>query len=390
MVPEELIRFSLQGNEVVPHYFLERDHPWLRALIDIYRRYEGRPRRELCERLGEPLGARAPHDKVKIASHVLDRLWRFDSRAAVSPKKARAELFGAASRLGDRDAAVRAASAALDLTPEALRASLFADLPLEKIVAPPPEEPSPATLAQRANLALVGGMLRRADAVRIEAEGNVRPLFRLAKLRGLLCALHAEEGKKEQLESSGPFALFRRTLVYGRALATLVPATAWCDHAELRASCQLGPNGESKTLVIRSGDPLFPPDEPRRFDSKLERVFADDFARLAPDWDVVREPRPLRAGATLVFPDFELVHRRDAERRWLLEIAGFWTPAYIERKLRELRAIDEPRFILCLDDERNCAADELPPQATVVRFRRRVDAAEVLRIVSAQEGRRPR
>jgi predicted nuclease of restriction endonuclease-like RecB superfamily len=384
MVPEDLIRFSLQGEEVVPHYLLERDHPWLRTLLELYHRYEGRTRRELAERMAEPLGGRAPQEKVKVAAHVLDRIWRFESAAEIAPRKARAALFGAAAGAGDRAEALREACAALGVAAPALERSLFADLPDEKIVTPPPVEPSPATLAQRANLALVSGMLRRADCVRIEAEGNVRPIFRLAKLRGLLCALHAEEGKKEQLEISGPFALFRRTLVYGRALATLVPAMAWCGHAVLRASCLLGPNGSSRTLVVRAGDPLFPSAEPKAFDSRLERVFATDFARLAPDWDVVREPRPLRAGGTLVFPDFELVHRLDPRRRWLLEIVGFWTPDYIEKKLAALRDIgasEAPRLILCLDEERNCAADDLPPNAAVVRFRRRVDAADVLRIV---------
>jgi predicted nuclease of restriction endonuclease-like RecB superfamily len=37
-------------------------------------------------------------------------------------------------------------------------------------------------------------------------------------------------------------------------------------------------------------------------------------------------------GDTVIFPDFALHHRRDAGRRWLVEIVGFWTADYLARK----------------------------------------------------------
>ena len=84
--------------------------------------------------------------------------------------------------------------------------------------------------------------------------------------------------------------------------------------------------GQRLALELRPGDPIFPAVEPRRYDSRLEERFARDFRRLAPEWDVVREPEPVPVGSTLIFPDFALQHRTDAARRWLLEIVGFWTP----------------------------------------------------------------
>ena len=38
---------------------------------------------------------------------------------------------------------------------------------------------------------------------------------------------------------------------------------------------------------------------------------------------MIREPRPIETEGTLVFPDFELVNRRNPRHRWLLEIIGF-------------------------------------------------------------------
>ena len=131
---------------------------------------------------------------------------------------------------------------------------------------------------------------------------------------------------------------------------------------------------------------------PAAFDSRLEERFARDVARLAPDWDVIREPVPLQAGATLIFPDFLLRHRIHPERQALVEIVGFWTPDYLTHKLARLRQAAPPAFVLCIDAERGCAPSELPPGLPVVTFRRRVDAAAVMREVerlSAASGDTP-
>ena len=121
-----------------------------------------------------------------------------------------------------------------------------------------------------------------------------------------------------------------------------------------------------------------------RHDSRLEARFERDFRRAAPDWDVVREPRPVDAGGTLVFPDFELFHRRDHERRWLLEIAGFWTPDYLATKLRHLRGAGLDRSVLCIDERRGCADSEIPRDARVLRYKNRIDPGSVLSIISSR------
>jgi uncharacterized protein len=185
------------------------------------------------------------------------------------------------------------------------------------------------------------------------------------------------------LDISGPFALFRHTEVYGRALAALVPRVACCHHFELVADCALGRTKQTAKFVVRSGDPIGVGRELARHDSRLEERFERDFRRSAPDWDIVREPRPVDVGGTLVFPDFEVIHRREPDRRWLLEIAGFWTPEYLTKKLERLRSAGLERLVLCIDDRRQCADAELPRDAHVVRYKKRIDPAAVLAVVGS-------
>jgi predicted nuclease of restriction endonuclease-like RecB superfamily len=132
---------------------------------------------------------------------------------------------------------------------------------------------------------------------------------------------------------------------------------------------------------VRTGDPLRVGRELGPYDSQLEARFAKDFRKAAPDWNVVREPRPVESLGALIFPDFELVHRHDPTRRWLLEIVGFWTPKYLEEKLRKLRGARLENVLLCIDQDRGCSDAELPKDAKIIRYRRRIDVGAVLAVL---------
>lgn len=406
MLPQALLRVSsrVEGDRIVPHYFTVHDEPWLRSLMDECARFVGRKRAELHERLQEPLPTHAPRAKLRIAIHVLDALCRQRIVSAVPPKEARAALFReAAATRAPRDAIVTRVAESFGVTAVEMESALFADLQGERRIAELPKSLSPTRLATDANIAIVSSLVRRAAHVRISVRGNSRSLVRHARLMGLICSLSSAEPRASAsglggqqrlnasredppdgvvLEVSGPFSLFRHTEVYGRALASLVPRMAWCNEYELTAACALGRGGHLSTLVLRSGDPIGTGRELARHDSRLEARFERDFRRAAPDWDVIREPRPVASGEALIFPDFELLHRRDNSRRWLLEIVGFWTQKYLKEKLERLRAAGIARLVLCIDQTRHCADDELPPDARIIRYKTRIDPQAVLAIVN--------
>jgi predicted nuclease of restriction endonuclease-like RecB superfamily len=260
---------------------------------------------------------------------------------------------------------------------------MLADLPGEKRVSTPPSDLNPGQLALRVNAAIARSLLGRSVRVRIALSGNARDIVRYVHLRGLLCTVRRAlpgDPVDAVLDISGPLALFKHTTVYGRALGSIVPRLPWCDRFELRAQYRV--DGQPRVVVLRSGDPIFPGEQPRRFDSELEARFHADFSRAAPDWQLVREPEPLAAGDALIFPDFALFHRDRPARRWLLEIVGFWTVGYLEAKLRALRMAQVDNLILCIDRQRNCSGDQFPRNAIVIPYKRRIDPAEVLRAVN--------
>ena len=379
LLPEAAIPFRVEHGRVLPAFLDARDVPWLRVLVEEIDRFRSQPVRDLLERLRQPLPCPTPPFKKRAAVAVLLRLWKGEPVSAVPPEKARETLFCARTMHGTRALAMECAAAALGVEPAVIERSLFADLPGERLVRAPDVIPSPQEIALRTNQLIVRSLLFHARRVRIKAEGAVRPLVRQAKLRGLLCTV--TQASEPILDVSGPFTVFRHTLLYGRALGELVQFLPHCARYQLRADCVL--RGGDAALDLQTGDPIFPTEKAKPYDSKLEERFARDLRKVAPDWDLVREPEPIAVASTLIFPDFLLRHRLHPERSFFVEVMGFWSADYVARKLAQLRQANLGNLILCLDEARACSDGDLPACARVVRFRRRIDPRAVLAAAEA-------
>ena len=98
MLPANLVCCELRGPAALPRFLSEADRPWIRRLIDACDHGEGRPIRELDDRLREPLPG-VPDDKRRLVAHVLLGLARSRVGSPVPPREARARVFAAAARL---------------------------------------------------------------------------------------------------------------------------------------------------------------------------------------------------------------------------------------------------------------------------------------------------
>jgi len=91
-------------------------------------------------------------------------------------------------------------------------------------------------------------------------------------------------------------------------------------------------------------------DNPVSYDSNIERTFSQKFELFNTGWSLEREPEPLITKAKTAFiPDFILTKH---ESKVLVEIIGFWTREYLERKINKISQIIEnynnPNFYIIL------------------------------------------
>jgi len=376
------------GSEAVPVWLGSEDHLWLRALLDDFARLEGRTFSEIELYLREPPRIFSPAGKRQMA------VWTFLNmctrrRPIVDAGKLRALITAEAQKARDegrfdRSEVIAACTQHLGLSVTEIDPQLFSDLPGERRICLPKTIPDPHSLAIHTNLALAQGLLRLASEVIIDLYGGARAIVRQIHLARLLCNIRRVETETVRLHISGAFSIFHHTTMYGRALASILPMLVWCERFNLTAQCML--RGKMVSARIGSGDPIAVAEPPRVFDSRLEEHFARDFAKAALDWDLIREPEPIVADDSLIFPDFALIHRRDVAKRILLEIVGFWTPDYLREKLSRLRCRTIDPLILCIDRRLNCSSDELPTHARIVWFEKRIDPSAVLATMQRLEG----
>lgn len=378
MEPQTASRLSLvaPGAELWLDYLTEADELWLTELLAECGRHTGRKVVNLREHLADPLALLAPKHKWRAAVQVLLRLLPEPPRREPAPREVRAQLFRSAAACQDRRAEVVARVAGgFGVGSHELERSLFADLAGERAIGVVPADLTAARLALRVNQELVDGHLKRAHLVLVTSSEPGHALVRRARQLGLICVARASgEAGAARLEISGPFALFRKTERYGRALASLLAYAARAQDFELCATCETRDRGRC-TLRITGASPIFADSAPLAFDSRARTRLLRDLSKLAPNLQLVAEPLPIPVGDELLFPDFQLVDPREPVP-YRFELVGFWTRPHLTRRLAQLGSTE--RYVLCVDQARGCGEDDAPQDPRVLRYQGRLRAADVL------------
>jgi len=402
LLPEALLRYAERDGEAIPLWLTAKDEVWIRALTGRMDGFVGRTAGELDEPFRRSIlpmcsGMGAPRRAPSGVRHVLDDHFPRRIDAAARPCEIRQALFTLAAELPTRQLAVQATGSLLGIDEDKVLSGLFADRSAARRIEGCEELPSPSGLAERYNLALLQGLIQRAELVRVRAREHVRSVVRYAKLRSLICVCSAD-GAGTRIDMSGPMSLFHHTVRYGHAIAAFLPALLSTPGWEIEARCLLrsfvdqpaafGAPVPRKHFIVRvqAGAPLARTHAlPKESDSAVERRLMRDVRRLNAGWLIERETDAVQAGQALFFPDFTL--RRGSERV-LVEIVGYYTPAYLQHKLQSLKAAGLSRIVVCVDQSLACADGDVDA-AAVLRYTRKINAAELLaaaeRVVDAPE-----
>ncbi len=113
------------------------------------------------------------------------------------------------------------------------------------------------------------------------------------------------------------------------------------------------------------------------YDSAVEKIFGG--LKLG-SWEIRREPTVLRAGKYAFVPDFAL--ERDGTIVYL-EIVGFWTSEYLEKKIGKLKEVREP-VILLINRKLKCSEKDFPAR-DVIFYEKKIPVNEVMQILRRYE-----
>jgi predicted nuclease of restriction endonuclease-like RecB superfamily len=157
----------------------------------------------------------------------------------------------------------------------------------------------------------------------------------------------------------------------------------------------------SPTLVTQPPTPSSPPSQTASsiFDSSIEQSFAEAFHALATSdgadgWQLEREPEPLLlnpvVGETtssttlqgIFIPDFALTR---GNRRIYVEILGFWTTAYRERKIAKLHhLVGRGDLVLAIPVQAHEGFTSLGANFPIVEYDGQLSATDLLQVLRSR------
>jgi uncharacterized protein len=112
---------------------------------------------------------------------------------------------------------------------------------------------------------------------------------------------------------------------------------------------------------------------PTLFDSKIEKIFLQKFEIFNTGWTIEREPEPIITKQKTAFiPDFIL---SKFNNRVFVEIIGFWTKEYLERKISKIfeivqnKADDEKFFMILIINLENLMSYELNEENKITHIK---------------------
>lgn len=185
---------------------------------------------------------------------------------------------------------------------------------------------------------------------------NWKNIFRSMKWLGLMYSVEANEcGYTVSVD--GPLSIFKMTDRYGTSLAKLLPEIIAADSWSIRADII----GKQKTRIfvfeLRSDEinnimEDIKLREDSLYDSIVEEKFANNFKACGTGWELKREPEPLLSGRHILIPDFSF---EKFGIKVYLEIVGYWTSEYLERKIAKLSTLSNIDILVVVNEDLACA-----------------------------------
>jgi predicted nuclease of restriction endonuclease-like RecB superfamily len=395
MLPSNLLRAKVSGGKIRPIYVsLDVDTLALAGKITgIFRDGMGRRKGELLERLKGVEDEGHDFKLVRGLSVLLERRCIFEAQSALNPREARMAVFEEASKARatspeQRDDVIQGASRRLGVPQQDLERTLFSDIE-EELMLKGFEPLDSDVLLKRYNFSLTQTLLFKSLRMEFSASGNWKNIFRDVKRLGLIYSVERGDGDQGgyRVSLDGPLSLFKMTERYGTSIAKLLPqilaSESWRIKAEILTRSRGGrvysfeaDADELKGIVDASRETPGEGPPADLYDSTVEARFAKSFLSYGSGWVLRREPEPLIAGTHVLIPDFSF--EKDGAKVYL-EVVGFWTSDYLERKISKLNSISGVDMIIAADESLACSKlERLKGKALVIYYKKEVPLKPII------------
>lgn len=360
MLPKALLVVSRRNKQIYPHFLTKQDIPLLTNCILIFKESINHKYSSLKEKMKilENEDTNVNYKIIRGIFKILERSAEFEQETKISSLQVRSYLFenGLISSKEERAKRILNAAQLFETSTAEIERAIFADLP-KNLILRSFHSISPNELLMKYNLALTQTLLFDSLELKITVNDNYQLLFRAINYFGLMYETDGIE-----ITITGPYALFKKTRRYGTKIASLLPyifsTSNWVINATIER--QYGDNSKIYNFILKDDDILLPKLNivQKSFDSVVEKQFYNDFKLFLPHWKIKREPTFINAGNYVIIPDFGFYWQN---LEIYMEVVGFWTPSYLQKKIRKLNQADHP-IIVAVNRKLNCSKKDFPEE----------------------------
>ena len=395
MLPSGLLITRRWHNRIKPVYveLNQENLSVAHLIIQTYTDHLGKRKFELNEALSSLEDLGYDYRFIRGLSILLNQNCLLESKTTLDPFKIRKHVFKITHKHGfpttpnARRSILHRSASELGITIETLENTLYSDLANELILKDI-EPVTPQSLLRRYNLSLTQTLFFYSTELIFTVTGNWQRIFRQIKLLGLIYTLQKKD-KGYEIKVNGPTSLFKLSRRYGTSLAKLLPTIFKSQDWSVKAKIfRRKREGRLLNLDLDSHkhgkyfESVEIPEE-EVYDSLVEQDFAKRFNLLDTGWTLTREPNPLPVGRHVMLPDF--LFKKDCLTIYL-EIVGFWTPQYLQNKIKKLRLVKNIDLIVAVDKNLACQKlEKLRAKLRIIYYHRKVPLKPVLLYLQEKE-----
>ncbi len=362
-----ICRYDFQHQRIIPDRRTTKEHAhylnFAERMLEVYRTGTGSRRRELHRALHAVFGDEpdCPQRRIDAFCKLLDDQSRYSDAGRRDVPRLRRQVFRRAAKhhplvIRADDLFEQSAEQTQAIIVEELgrswweiRDELFADVIDFQRLEQFEGYPDARSLLSRYNVAQIQAALYSSVSMNVEVTADFKRILRSARLAKLMHTIVRTSPGTYIIRLDGPASVLRETRRYGIQMAKFLPTLISCTGWRMRAlietrSCQ------RLTLELSERDRLqshLAGDD--EFDSSIESEFAAKWGNeMREGWCLEREGEFLHSGQKTFVPDF--VFRHQSGCTVLMEIVGFWTPEYLDARLRTLEVFRDEPIVLAIHE----------------------------------------
>lgn len=395
MLPLPLLRVRTSKGSITPQFCSDSNSNELDLANKIIKQVEAALKKKekkgvLQERI-ESFESNNDYKLVRGLFALVERRCVFKNTSSVDSVFVRRALFEESSKRGfaltdfERSEMVSKVASMMNLSVDDVENAMWSDFEDNMVL----EQFNPVNVKKLIawyNLSLMQTLMFNCTKLEFYVNGgaNWKRVLRDVKRLGMMYHLQSD-GNDLLCSLDGPLSLFKMTDRYGTSIAKLLPSITASDRWRVKAwvvkktmsgkkMYEFELSSEQSPPLMNVYDTQFERESNAVYDSSIEEKFANKFEQFSNGWKITREPDPIIAEGKALIPDFVF---EKYNQRVYLEIVGFWTKEYLERKIQKLLASTKNKnndidMLIAVNEELACSKLSALPKERVIYYRNEV------------------